>query len=335
MRLKERLEQILEKVKNSEKKLCILTHTNPDPDAIAAAFGLSHFFKQLTGKKAEIFYDGIIGRINNRIMVESLDIPIKQATPARLEKFDYFCLVDTQPGKKNNCFPPKKKALMVIDHHFEEGEKINAHFVDIRKNIGSTAAMVCQYLDTFKVEIPPNLATALFYGIKTDTDGLLRDYSKIDERYYRKLFSKLDYKVLHAIEYPELPKDYFFDFADALNSARIYNDILIADLGKTFVPDMTGEMADYLLRMEGISLVLVYGEFENRLYFSLRTIKRGRKLGIVSYEITDGIGSGGGHNKTGGGVVENPLLNKKIFLERFFDKFGINPEKLSLFYSKI
>ncbi len=335
MRLKEKLQIVFDIVSEKKENICILTHTNPDPDAIAAAFGLSYLFKTISGVKAEIVYDGIIGRINNRIMVELLNIPVKMATKARLSKFNLFCLVDTQPGKKNNCFPQNKRALMVIDHHFEEGHKIKADFVDIRKNLGSTAAMVCQYLDTFKVEIPPALATALFYGIKTDTDGLLRDYSKIDERYYRKLFAKVDYKALHIIEYPELPKDYFLDFADALTSARVYGDILIADLGKTFVPDMTGEMADYLLRMEGIGLVLVFGEYENRLYFSIRTLKRGKKLGIISYELTDGIGSGGGHNKTGGGVVENPLLNKKIFLERFFEKFGIDPDKLSLFYSKI
>ncbi len=333
-KIKAMLDSILEKIESKKGKTAIITHTNPDPDAIAAAFGLVHFFDS-AGIKAEIYYDGIIGRINNRIMVELLEIPIKQVTKSTLSKYEFFCLVDTQPGKRNNCFPPDKRALMVIDHHFEEKKDINADFVDIRKNIGSTAAMVCQYLDAYKIEIPSNLATALFYGIKTDTDGLLRDYSKIDEKYYRKLFSKVDYKALHAIEYPELPKDYFYDFADALNSARIYNDILIADLGQSFVPDMTGEMADYLLRMEGINLVLVFGEFENRLYFSLRTVKKGKKLGMVSFELTEGIGSGGGHNKTGGGVVENPLLNKKVFLDRFFVKFGINPEKLSLFYSKI
>ncbi len=335
MRLKAKLQEVIDKISAKPSKICILTHTNPDPDAIASAFGLAYFFKKTAKAKTELFYDGIIGRINNRIMVDVLKIPLKKITPKSFEKCDYICLVDTQPGKRNNCFPPDKQALMVIDHHFEEGLKIKADFIDIRKNIGSTAAMVCQYLDAFKIEIPSEIATALFYGIKTDTDGLLRDYSKIDERYYRKLFPKLDYRALHSIEYPELPKEYFYDLADAITSARVFGEILIADLGKAFVPDMTGEMADYFLRMEGISLVLVYGEFENRLYFSLRTKKRGRRLGLLSYELTEDIGSGGGHNKTGGGVVENPLLNKKVFLERFFTKFGIKLEKLSLFYSKI
>ena len=335
MRLKERLNKVINILSDKSKRVCILTHTNPDPDAIASAYALWFFLKNTTGLNASIYYDGIIGRINNRIMVELLNIPIKKARRDILDRFDYFCLVDTQPGKKNNCLPEGKRVLMVIDHHFEEKGDFKADFVDVRENVGSTASMVCQYLDSFKIDIPDTIATALFYGIKTDTDGLLRDYSRIDERYYKKLFLKVDYRKLHIIEFPELPREYFFDFADAINSARVYKDILIADLGKAFVPDMTGEMADYFLRMEGISLVLVFGEFNNSLYFSLRTKKRGKRLGRVSYELTEGIGSGGGHNKSGGGVIANPLLNKKLFLERFFVKFGINPEKLELLYTGI
>ncbi len=335
MKLKERLNKVIEILSDKSKKVCILTHTNPDPDAIASAYALWFFLKNTAGVNAAIYYDGIIGRINNRIMVELLNIPIKKARSDFLKKFDYFCLVDTQPGKRNNCLPKDKKVLMVIDHHFEDNGKNEGEFVDVRENVGSTAAIVCQYLDSFKIEITDTLATALFYGIKTDTDGLLRDFSSIDERYYKKLFLKVDYKKLHMIEYPELPKEYFYDFADAINSARVFNDILIADLGKAFVPDMTGEMADYFLRMEGISLVLVFGEFNNMLYFSLRTTKRGKRLGRVSYELTEGIGSGGGHNKSGGGVIPNPLLNKKVFLDRFFKKFGITADKLTLLYPGI
>ncbi|BBB32270.1 phosphoesterase RecJ domain-containing protein [Thermotomaculum hydrothermale] len=333
MSLKDELTSVIEKVKDKKKKICILTHTNPDPDAIASAYGLWYFFKETAGIEATIYYDGIIGRINNRIMVDLLDIPIKKARKDYLKKFDYFCLVDTQPGKKNNCLPTYKKVLIVIDHHFEEGAENKGDLIDIRENVGSTAAIVCQYLEEFEIEVPENLATALFYGIKTDTDGLLRDYSSLDEKYYKKLFLNVDYKKLHKIEYPELPKEYFFDFADAITSARIFKDILIADLGEAFVPDMTGEMADYFLRMEGVSLVLVYGVFKDMLYFSIRTKKRGKTLGKVSYELAEGIGSGGGHNKTGGGVVQHPEKNKDIFLDRFYKKFSIEKEKLTTFYT--
>ncbi len=334
-KIKRMLNEIIEKLNSSNGRVAILTHTNPDPDAIASAFALSYLIESLINRKVSVFYDGIIGRVNNRIMVDALNIPLKKTDRRKIAGYQFVCLVDTQPAKKNNCFPEGKRAFFVIDHHFEDEGTVNAKYIDIRKNVGSTAAMICQYFDITGVEIPTPIATALFYGIKTDTDGLLRDYSRIDERYYRRLFPHIDYRILHNIEYPPLPKDYFYDFADALNFARVYNDILIADLGETFVPDMTGEMADYLLRMEDISLVLVFGEYKNRMYFSLRTSKKGKKLGIVSYELTEGIGSGGGHNKTGGGVVEDPLLNKKIFLERFFDRFGVVSEKLSLFYSKI
>ena len=52
----------------------VLTHDNPDPDAIAAAAGLSLLLREAFGRPVTTAYGGIIGRAENREMVKVLGI---------------------------------------------------------------------------------------------------------------------------------------------------------------------------------------------------------------------------------------------------------------------
>ena len=49
--------------------LLILTHDNPDPDALASAFALLALAQSLDGVTARIGFGGFVGRAENRTMV--------------------------------------------------------------------------------------------------------------------------------------------------------------------------------------------------------------------------------------------------------------------------
>ena len=51
-------------------KILIVCHDNPDPDSIAAAVALRHLILMKTGQDAVLSYGGVIGRSENRQMVE-------------------------------------------------------------------------------------------------------------------------------------------------------------------------------------------------------------------------------------------------------------------------
>ena len=101
---KERVENLVAAFDGCKHAL-ILTHDNPDPDALASAFALANALSHLTGIDCEVGYAGIIGRAENRAMLHELALAPIRIQGDALERFDALALVDTQPGFGNNSQP--------------------------------------------------------------------------------------------------------------------------------------------------------------------------------------------------------------------------------------
>src|SRR3989338_4584206 len=97
--------------------LVILTHDHPDPDAMASAWALAHLTEHACGFRPRLLYGGVIGRMENQMMVRILNIPVQPVQPNELAQLPHVALVDTQPPFQNNRFPSGRRATMVVDHH--------------------------------------------------------------------------------------------------------------------------------------------------------------------------------------------------------------------------
>ena len=175
----ERLNLLDQAIGDSDRVL-ILPHNDPDPDAIASAVALRHLLAQRLGVEVNIAYKGIIGRAENKALVRYLGYPLRRLTGSDLRQPLPIALVDTQPGAGNNALPSKSTATIVIDHHPWPEVTAAARFVDVRSDVGATSTILTEYLQAAGIEPSPPLATALFYGIKTDTMGLGRGASPAD-----------------------------------------------------------------------------------------------------------------------------------------------------------
>ncbi|MBW3670363.1 MAG: hypothetical protein KY432_01685 [Acidobacteria bacterium] len=82
--MKEKLEELLNLPLDG--KLLIFTHDNPDPDSIASAAAMAHLLREKRGTDATLAYSGIVGRAENRAMVEQLDFRIQHLV---LANFDF------------------------------------------------------------------------------------------------------------------------------------------------------------------------------------------------------------------------------------------------------
>ena len=71
-----------------EGTLGIITHKNPDPDAIASSMALAEIAKHANPRSlsTRIFYEGNIGHQENRTFVNLLDIKMEHLTPEALQK---------------------------------------------------------------------------------------------------------------------------------------------------------------------------------------------------------------------------------------------------------
>jgi nanoRNase/pAp phosphatase (c-di-AMP/oligoRNAs hydrolase) len=283
----------------------ILTHDYPDPDALASGMALSALISKAWDIPSKLVYSGVVARAENRAMLHLL-------TPSwefreQVQDFDAYsaiALVDTQPGAGNNSYPTERNANIVIDHH--NPIRDHSHLVpytDIRPDVGATSTLLFQYFQAADITPDQNLATAMFYGLHTDTQGLARGASTADEMVYFDLLGLLDRKMLVQVEQAGLSRLYFQAFCGGLQAARVYGKVIISDLGSIHRPDLSGEMADVLIRLDSARAALCYGTHSHVLYLSLRTKSLDKDAGTIAQALVAGFGKAGGHGSMAGGQV--------------------------------
>jgi len=305
------------------KRLLILTHNHPDPDSLGAGFGLGVLAQHL-GLDYRFAVSGRIMRAENQEMVRLLGIqtmPLDQVDPAQ---FDCVAVVDSQPGFGHTVIPENCCVDIVVDHHVATGsvECGKEPFRDVNESVGSTSTLVTHYLLQSGAEIPPEVATALLYGIKTDTADLSRNMSSWDDEAHEKLNALVDRAKLAAITKPQLPEEYFKVLREALNNVRLYANIAICSLGRISSPEMVAEVADLLLRNKDSDAVFVGGLVGSTYYVSVRTEVGGRHAWPLLRDALGGEGSFGGHGSVAGGCVPLSDSEDRTWrrLERRFEK---------------
>ena len=300
---KKRLEQLLNTIAD-EDRILIVPHNNPDPDAIASAAALRCLLADQLGLEGQIAFQGIIGRAENKALVHQLGQSLLPLAEINLVESIPIALVDTQPGAGNNALPIDQAVAIVIDHHPRLEMTQLASFVDVRPEIGASSTILTGYFQAAGLEPSPLLATALFYGIKTDTRGLGRkNASPADVAAYAYLQPLLDVEILAEIEHAQVPIDYFRNFDMALRAVRTYNGVVIAYLGAMNYPDMAAETAEFLLRLKGSQWVICFGRYEDVLNLSIRTRQWQGESGRLAQAMVGRDGTAGGHGLMAGGQV--------------------------------
>ena len=283
--------------------ILIVTHDHPDPDALAAAFALQHLILVKTGQEATIAFGGVIGRRENLVMVDELGIKSKPIEGLDLDGFNAVCMVDTQPGTGNNSYPIDRRVDLVIDHHQLREQTQSCRWVDVRPEYGASASILFEYLQSHEVKIATKLATTLFYAIKSETEDLGRDWTKSDRDAYLKLMPLCNNRILHEITRPKSSRIYFKYFNTGLKNAKIYGNTLVFTLYDIDHPEIVAEIADFLMRVEGIEIVVGLGNYQGEGVLSMRTSHLETHAGSLMQEIIKGLGTGGGHSMTAGGQV--------------------------------
>lgn len=303
--LRVRLRKLLA-VARSHQRALVLTHDNPDPDAVASACGLAFLLSETARVDAQAAYGGIIGRAENKALLKVLHLPIVPV--ARLESHDHdlVCLVDTQPEVGNYSLASTQLPQLVIDHHPARPSSLLAAFHDVGGPAGATSTLVAQYLRAARLTPGPALATALFYGIKSDTRDLGREVEGVDVEIYNWLFPTVDKPALSRIEHPAVPARYFAAYHRAYERARVHGDgqAVVVDLGAVYVPEIVPEVAEKLVSLEGLRWSLATGSYKGELYLSLRLNDRRVNAGKLVREIcAPRGGSAGGHGAMAGARI--------------------------------
>jgi nanoRNase/pAp phosphatase (c-di-AMP/oligoRNAs hydrolase) len=283
--------------------LLIVMQDNPDPDSIAAAVALRKIANSLANLQCSIACGGTVGRGENRALVEYLGLNLRNCAEIDYSKFDLIALVDTQPGTGNNSLPKDILPHIVIDHHPIRRLTRTVSFTDIRSSYGSTSTILVEYL--IEAEIVPEtpLATALLYGIRSDTQDLGREATRADIDAIELIYPLANKRMLSVIQRGKVPRVYFQLLADALRNAHVQGPAILTELGDVDNPDMIAEVADLLLRDDEITWTLCSGFWNDKLLISIRTTDESNLADKVARRLVARKGTGGGHLTYAGAQV--------------------------------
>jgi len=321
----ERLKGLLQ----GRRAMLIVLQDFPDPDAIAAGAALRALANSLADLPCSLAHAGVIVRSENKALVEYLDLNLRPLPELDLSRFDLIALVDTQPGTGNNSLPSETPVHLVLDHHPFRRASRSALFTDVRSRYGATSTLLAEYLVAAGVPIEPPLATALVYGILSDTQNLARQTTRRDVEAYLTLYPLANRHILAEIQRHSLPAAYFALLVRGLLNARRFGHCLVASLGQTENPDMIAELADLLLRVENTEWALSTGIYRDRLLLSLRATDPEVAAGRLIRRIIGTYGTGGGHECFAGGQIALASLTPRerrsldqVLLRRFLQLTG-------------
>jgi nanoRNase/pAp phosphatase (c-di-AMP/oligoRNAs hydrolase) len=285
------------------RRVVAVSHVNPDPDSLASMLGIKALVESCQpGKPVILTVDGMIARSENRAMVELIPIPSVPVETVTTDSETAFVMVDTQPHTGRR-YSEAAKPQVVIDHHETGGVLEDVLFSDIRTHLGATSTMVTGYLIEQRVVVTPQLATALLYGIDSETTGYPREASSLDDGALIWLFPRADKELLAQIRNPKLPQSHFATFQHALANAFLYDTLIVSWCGVVTQPDIIAELADFFVRFDQVDWSLAAGVFDGQIKLSLRAGWLGGRAGEVLHSVVNGLGSAGGHDKRAGGAI--------------------------------
>jgi nanoRNase/pAp phosphatase (c-di-AMP/oligoRNAs hydrolase) len=315
-------------------RVVLVSHVNPDPDALASMMGLAALLEaRQPGKPVVMTVDGIIARAENQAMVDLLEIPLLPIADTTVTDDTALVMVDSQPRTGRRASEAVQPQI-VLDHHETPGQLEGVLFRDIRPQIGATTTLVTGYLLEQDVAVSRRVATALLYGIESETSGYPREASPSDDGALVWLFPRADKDLLARIRNPRLPQSYFATYHHALANAFLYRDAVFNWCGTVPHPDIVAELADFFIRFDQVGWAISIGQFEQTLKISIRADHMGAHCGEVLRTAVNGMGTAGGHDKRAGGAV--PLLTQdpaaidallRQLRKRILTQLGIDDEQ--------
>lgn len=312
----------LERVKQTDKLLQIIKdagdgglgvflHDSPDPDSIAAGLALQRI-AETVGVKGFIYYGGKIGHQQNKTLVNLLGARMKQITGnddvrSILKRHSRTAILDCEIAGQNNCLPRDHVPSIVIGHHHTSADKATGDFVDVRQNVGAVSTILLGYLQELGLIPDPALATALLHAIRVDTAGLMRHTSPSDLKAVAYLSPLIDQNLLEKIESPPMTNDTLDVMGRAILDRHQRGAYLVTNAGFISERDALPQAADFLLNLEGINAVLVFGIEGEFVHLSGRSNDTRINMG-EALQRAFGETNAGGHVQSAGGRIPLGIL---------------------------
>ena len=290
-------------------RVLILTHNDPDPDAIASGLALRTLLRR-TKQTAIIGTLQPVARPENQRMLKLLEIGVDTITPDQFASYEKVALVDVQPHYFGEAL---RHVDLVVDHH-PETTGYTAVFKDIRSDYGSTSTILTEHLQAVDIDISERTATAMLYAIKSDTLFFNRQANRADLDAFSYLYPLADASLIRKMEGAEITRERLDYVIKAWQQGRMMEHVFCAFLGEPPREDFIPYVADFYLQLENVQWTVISGVVNDQFVVSVRNLGYSRNAGDFVRRWFNDIGSAGGHRTMAKAVVP---------VEAFQKKFGI------------
>lgn len=303
--------QTLRDLMLTRSKVIIMGHRNMDIDCFGAAIGIWRVAMALD-KKAHI----IQGEINTSLkpMVErflTVDYPKdlfigKEDVEEVIDENTMLVVVDVNRPSITE-FPellPKIKTIVVLDHHRQSAETIQATFSYVEPYASSACEMVSEIVQYIidDVRLRPAEADAMYAGIVIDTQSFT---NQTGVRTFEAA-AFLRRKGADVVRVRKMFRENLLSYrakAEAIHNAEILDNAYAFSMCTTTPTEnptvACAQAANELLNIEGVKASFVLTEYKNRIYLSARSIDE-----VNVQVIVEKLG-GGGHRNAAGYQFEN------------------------------
>jgi len=299
----------------SPKRIAVLSHVNPDGDAIGSALGFSQFLRKF-GHEVEVmvpnafpeFLAWMPGADQIRIYDKETDV-----CDQILDRIDCVCILDYNNPSRSGMMQNKLKSLNVtkilIDHHREPD--YGSFFCALSDTeVSSTSELVAEtvlhYGESF---LDASMATNILVGIITDTGSFSHSVFRSDTfSICAKLFEKApSYNIIHQLVYDTFSEDRLRLLGYAISNKMEVLDEYSTSIISLSKPELesfnyqvgdTEGIVNYPLSMKKIRMAVLVTERQGVIRLSFRS-----KGSFSVHELAQKYFNGGGHTNAAGGTL--------------------------------
>jgi nanoRNase/pAp phosphatase (c-di-AMP/oligoRNAs hydrolase) len=287
---------------DSAASLAIICHDNPDPDCLASALALNVVAADSDVEDVRILYGGEVSHQQNRAFVNLFEVDLDPVETADLDDFSLLAFVDHSIPGQNTAVPEGTDVDVVIDHH-PPSEPVTAAYADVREEYGATATILVEYLRDLDIELTPTLASALLFALHRERIDYVRSPTINEYEAASYVYPAVDRGLLDQMYGAAFSSATLDALGEAIRNREIRGSALVTGVGRTTERDALPQAADYLLNLEGISTVLVFGIVDDVTHLSARSMDPRVDVGDVLVEGFADVGRLGGHQDMAGGQI--------------------------------
>ena len=311
----------------SPKKIVIVTHKNPDGDAIGSSLALFHYLTKINHSVTVITpndYPDFLKWVPGQDLILKFDSQNSQSVEA-LNSADIIFTLDFnafhRAGDMENTLAENKSLKIMIDHHQQPDPYAKYTYSDV--SMSSTCEMIYNFIEMLGDLdlLDSNMATAIYLGIMTDT-GSFR-FNSTTSRTHRVIANLIDKGAQNTFIHNQVYDTNSYNrlqlLGCALSNLKVlpeyraaYITLTLKELQKfDYKKGDTEGFVNYALSLNNIVLAAIFIEDaqQNIVKISLRS-KGNFSVNLMSRSHFEG----GGHTNAAGGKSDLPI---KETVEKF------------------